>query len=162
MSRSPVLPRRAVLTGSLAALAGTAQEAGQALASTAEHPPLSDAVREALALSWRAHWAIEAELAAEGLPSYAAACAEAERLEIELEHLRARIAAKSPKTWEDVAVLAVIAVYWDRGEFDRIEQEAAERDEDSLLLGAGDRALPSLYLAVIEVIGIDPHVFAPS
>jgi hypothetical protein len=118
---------------------------------------LSDAVREALALCRRAYHAVAVALDTEK-PADAAAEAEADKAQIAVELLRARTAARLPKTWDDVTVLAVIALYW-RGELDRIEQDATERGDGNLLIGAAGRALPAVYLAVLEVAGIDINAF---
>ena len=47
----------------------------------------------------------------EGTSTHASACQEADRCEFEIEDLRSRLAAKSPKTLDDIAALAVLAVY---------------------------------------------------
>jgi hypothetical protein len=43
----------------------------------------------------------------EGTSTHASACREADRCEFEIENLRSRLAAKSPKTLDDIAALAV-------------------------------------------------------
>jgi hypothetical protein len=153
MRSSPVLSRRAALAGSLAA-AGTASVLPAPAAS-------SDAVRHVLAICRAADRAIDVEVnLPDGTPAHEKARAEARRLELKIERMRARIAAKPGKTWDDLAVLAVIALYWDRGEASGLTREAHELDnEDDEMIGAGDRALPTLYLAVLEVLGIRLDTF---
>jgi hypothetical protein len=161
MRSSPVLFRRAALTGSAAAAAGIASALPAPAAS-------SDAVREVLALCREADRAIHIQASLpDGTPSHAAAEVEASRLELKIERLRVQIAAKPSKTWDDVAVLAVIGLYWHRGEtgawmredWDQGEIGVREDWQDELI-GAGERALPSVLLALLEVLGIRLDRFA--
>jgi hypothetical protein len=49
----------------------------------------------------------------EGEPGHAAAREAANALHREIELLRSRTLAKAPKTWDDLTVLTVIALYWE-------------------------------------------------
>ena len=91
----------------------------------------------------------------EGTSTHASACQEADRCEFEIEDLRSRLAAKSPKTLDDIAALAVLALYW---EGYLLEELARKCEEDRIAIG--DRALPTLLLAVAEFFGIDRKEFA--
>jgi hypothetical protein len=147
--------RRHVLSSALGA--SGALLPGAASAALARPDLASGPVADALALCQRACSAVETELNLEGSPGHAEAYAESRRLQVEMERLRIRLAAKSPKTWEDVAVLAVIALYWDVGEVgDYLDDVPDDTPDDEVLYGAGDRALPTLFLAVLEVLGISP------
>jgi hypothetical protein len=88
---------------------------------------------------------------------YAVACREAEKLTQKLERLRSRLAAKSPKTLDELAALAVLALYWGETLGETLLEELA-RKEDRIAIG--DRPLPTLLLAVLEVFGIDHNEFA--
>jgi hypothetical protein len=153
------LPRRAVLTGSLAAVVASIPPALGAPAPVPEGFP--EAVRDAIALCWRADQAVWVEIRSEGEPGYEAACESANALHLEIELLRSRTLSKSPKTWDDVAVLAVIALYWERGNIKEFVEEAArEPPPEDILIGCGDRALPTVLLAVLEVLGIRLDTFS--
>ena len=91
----------------------------------------------------------------EGTSTHASACQEADRCEFEIEGLRSRLAAKSPKTLDDIAALTVLAVYW---EPDLLEEFIRKHEEDRIAIG--DRALTTLLLAVSECLGIDQSEFA--
>jgi hypothetical protein len=73
----------------------------------------------------------------------------------------ASIAAEPEKTFDDIAVLAIVALYYRRGAADELVEEATEPDElDAGDLCSDDRALPALLLAVLEVLGIRLDTFA--
>jgi hypothetical protein len=94
----------------------------------------------------------------DGTPAHEAARAEARRLHLEISRLRARIAAKPEKTFDDVAVLAIIALFYRPGEAAVLVKEASEPDSDDLC--SDDRALLALLLAVLEVLGIRLDTFS--
>jgi hypothetical protein len=73
------------------------------------------------------------------------------------ERLRRRLAAKSPKTLEDIAGLAALAFYWERNDNHFLEAVADGR-EDRIPIAS--RPLPTLLLAVAEYFGIDGKEFA--
>jgi hypothetical protein len=114
-----------------------------------------DPKAEAIKLCRRAQRAVQAELDTEGTSAHTLACREADRCEFEIEDLRSRLAAKSPKTLDDIAALAVLALYW---EGYLLEELARKCEEDRIAIG--DRALPTLFLVVVEFFGIDQNEFA--
>ena len=61
---------------------------------------------------------------------------------------------KIPKTLDDIAALAVLPLYW------ALKELADKCAEDRIAIG--DRALPTLLLAVSEFFGIDRNAFASS
>jgi hypothetical protein len=71
-----------------------------------------DARLDALALCQQAEraWATAGNLR-DGTPAHDKAHAEGRRLDLEINRLRVRVFTKPDKTWDDVAVLAIIALH---------------------------------------------------
>jgi hypothetical protein len=109
---------------------------------------VADVPSEAITLCRQTRRAVLVDLDTEGTPAHAAARLEADKCKFEVERLRGRLAAKSPKTLDDVAALAVLALY--------SEEHLLGEDR----IATGDRALSTLLLAVIEFFGIDRNAFA--
>jgi hypothetical protein len=147
----PSITRRAALVSAAASTTAVAVPVSAAIA-TREHAS-KVIVSEAIELCRRARKAVQVLL--EGCEDKAA-CQEAEKHELEIDRLRIRLATKSPKTLHDVAALAVSASYWAQEE----PKELDTGSEESSLILAGDRALPTLVRAVLELAGINPNVLA--
>ena len=89
---------------------------------------------------------------AEGTPANAAARLEADKCKFEIERLRGRLASKSPKALDDIAALAVLALYWEGRPLEELARKCQAEE-----IAIGDRALPTLLLAVCEFFGIDQN-----
>ena len=87
---------------------------------------------------------------AEGTPANAAARLEADKCKFEIERLRGLLASKSPKALDDIAALAVLALYWEGRPLEELARKCQAEE-----IAIGDRALPTLLLAVCEFFGID-------
>jgi hypothetical protein len=143
-SRFPLLPRRAVLMGSLAALAGIPQAAGEPLASNVV--PLSDARLEVRRLAAVLHAAIQDEIEAETAaahdrgkkPAYRAARKRADALQKEFDALAEEVWDQPVRSWADVVTRAEIAQAY---------------GQDDLSPCMGDQALTALLEAVLAMGG---------
>jgi hypothetical protein len=118
---------------------------------------VADVPSEAIKLCRQARSAVLVELETEGTPAHVAARFAADKRKFEIERLRSRLAAKLPKTLDDIAALAVLALYWEGHLLKELAHKCAE---DRIAIG--DRALPTLLLAVSEFFGIDQNAFASS
>ena len=117
----------------------------------------ADAPSEAIKLCRQARSAVLVELETEGTPAHVAARLAADKCKLQIERLRRRLAAKLPKTLEDIAALAVLALY---REGHLLKKLAHKCPEDRIAIG--ERALLTLLLAVSEFFGIDQDAFASS
>jgi hypothetical protein len=97
---------------------------------------VADVPSEAIKLCRQGRGAALVDLDTEGTPAHAAARLEADKCKFEIERLRSRLAAKSPKTLDDIAALTVLAVYW---EPDLLEEFIRKHEEDRIAIG--DRSL---------------------
>jgi hypothetical protein len=111
---------------------------------------VADVPSEAIKLCRQARRAVLVDFDAEATPDNAAVRLEADKCKFEIERLRRRLASKSPKALDDIAALAVLALYWEGHPL----KELARRCEAEQI-SIGDRALPTLLLAVCEFFGID-------
>jgi hypothetical protein len=145
MSRSPALPRRAVLVAPLAALAGNLPStATEALADDATATALLEEVRRRAAELLAA---INTESNLEKQPGYAEACARSEALQAEFDALSDTIWARPVRSWSDVLARAEIANSWEphnprTGRLDGLTSDCR-----------GERALAHLLDAVLIMGG---------
>jgi hypothetical protein len=107
----PLLPRRAVLAGSVAALAGPTAAMGEPLTAV-ELSASGREVRRLASLLWTA---IQAEIDAEGTPAYEAACERAEALQAQFNALADEVLATPVRSWADVVTRAEIVQAYSPG-----------------------------------------------
>jgi hypothetical protein len=116
--------------------------------------PAASSKAEAIELCRQVHKALLAEGDAEPVSTHAhaSACREREKACDAFDALRSRLAAKSPKTLDDIAALAVLTWYWERTDNEFLEELAQDRVDR---IPIGSRPLPTLLLAVAEFFGIE-------
>jgi hypothetical protein len=141
-SRFALLPRRAVLMGALAALAGIPQAAGEPLAS-----PLSDARLKVRRLAATLHAAIQDELEVETAaasdrgkrPAYRAARKRADALQAEFDALSEELWNQPVRSWDDVLLRAEIAKVYDPTFSPCLDERSLEALLDAVLEMGGPR-----------------------